>query len=80
MEVVPPTATYRALSSPLAAVLSRTLPGDPRLFQFGEITQVPFPPVYKKFLSIVSIFTFDLSWIFSASCIDTHINFYDKLL
>ncbi|CAM9245467.1 unnamed protein product, partial [Sphacelaria rigidula] len=47
---------------------------------FSEITQVPFPPVYKKFLSIVGVFTFDLGWIFSASCINTRVNFYHKLL
>jgi len=28
--------------------------------QFAEITKVPFPPIYDKFLSVIGIFSFDL--------------------
>lgn len=53
-----------------------------RLFflQFAEITKVPFPPVYEKFLSIIGIFSFDLGWMISAACLTAGIDFYDKLL
>lgn len=48
--------------------------------QFTDITQVPMPPIYEKFLSFIGIFTFDLGWIFSAACLTDGINFYDQLL
>lgn len=48
--------------------------------QFAEITKVPFPPIYDKFLSVTGIFSFDLGWILSAACLTTDISFYDKLL
>ncbi|CAN0058299.1 unnamed protein product [Scytosiphon promiscuus] len=47
---------------------------------FAEITKVPFPPVYEKFLSIIGIFSFDLGWMISAACLTAGIDFYDKLL
>ncbi|CAM9743708.1 unnamed protein product [Ectocarpus sp. 12 AP-2014] len=47
---------------------------------FADITKAPFPPIYEKFLSIISIFSFDLGWILSATCLTTGIDFYDKLL
>ncbi|CAM9686049.1 unnamed protein product, partial [Ectocarpus sp. 12 AP-2014] len=47
---------------------------------FADITKAPFPPIYEKFLSIISIFSFDLGWILSAACLTTGIDFYDKLL
>ncbi|CBJ33868.1 probable extracellular nuclease (ISS) [Ectocarpus siliculosus] len=47
---------------------------------FAEITKVPFPPVYEKFLSIIGIFSFDLGWMMSAACLTAGIDFYDKLL
>ncbi|CAM9462085.1 unnamed protein product, partial [Ectocarpus sp. 12 AP-2014] len=47
---------------------------------FAEITKVPFPPVYEKFLSIIGIFSFDLGWVISAACLTAGIDFYDKLL
>lgn len=47
--------------------------------QFTEITQAPLPPIYRKFLSIIGIVTFDVGHIFSAGCINTKIDFYDKL-
>ncbi|CAM9349550.1 unnamed protein product, partial [Hapterophycus canaliculatus] len=50
------------------------------LGSFSEITQVPFPPVYEKFLTTIGVFSFDLGWILSASCLATRIGFYDKLL
>lgn len=50
------------------------------LSQFSEITQVPFPPVYDKFLTIIGIFSFDLGWMLSAACLATKVGFYDKLL
>lgn len=48
--------------------------------QFSEITKVPFPPVYEKFLGIIGIFSFDLGWLISAACLTAGIDFYDKLL
>lgn len=48
--------------------------------QFAEITEVPFPEVYEKFLSLTGIFSFDLSWILSATCMTDDLDFYDKLL
>ncbi|CAM9140361.1 unnamed protein product [Ectocarpus sp. 12 AP-2014] len=47
---------------------------------FAEITKVPFPPVYEKFLSIIGIFSFDLGWMISAACLTAGVDFYDKLL
>ncbi|CAN0138387.1 unnamed protein product, partial [Pylaiella littoralis] len=47
---------------------------------FAEITQVPFPPVFEKFLAVIGIFSFDLGWILSAACLSLGIGFYDKLL
>lgn len=55
-------------------------PTAPLFLQFAEITKVPFPPVYEKFLSIIGIFSFDLGWIMSAACLTAGIDFYDKLL
>ncbi|CAM9236456.1 unnamed protein product, partial [Sphacelaria rigidula] len=49
------------------------------LSAFTEITQAPLPPTYRKFLSIIGVVTFDVGHIFSAGCIDTKIDFYDKL-
>lgn len=48
--------------------------------QFAEITEVPFPEVYDKFLSVIRIFSFDLSWILSAACLTVDLDFYDQLL
>lgn len=48
--------------------------------QFGAITHVQFPPVFEKFLSILGIFSFDLTWIFSAACLAAGVDFHDKLL
>lgn len=48
--------------------------------QFSQITQVPFPPVYERFLEITGIFSFDLGWMLSAACLATGIDFYGKLL
>lgn len=48
--------------------------------QFAEITEVPFPEVYDKFLSVIRIFSFDLSWILSAACLTVDLDFYDELL
>lgn len=48
--------------------------------QFTEITQVSYPPAYEHFLEVIGIFTFDLGWIFSAACLTTELDFYDKLL
>ncbi|CAN0330304.1 unnamed protein product [Ascophyllum nodosum] len=47
---------------------------------FTEITEVPFPEVYDKFLAFIGIFSFDLSWILSAACISVGLDFYDELL
>ena len=48
--------------------------------KFAEITAVPFPAVYNKFLSFIEIFSFDLGWILSAACITVGFDFYDELL
>ncbi|CAM9127983.1 unnamed protein product [Choristocarpus tenellus] len=48
--------------------------------QFASITQVAYPPVLKKFFSVISVLNFDLSWILSASCVTGGIKFYNKLL
>lgn len=50
------------------------------LSKFADITHIPFPPIYERFLETIGIFTFDLGWIFSASCLTTRLTFYDKLL
>ncbi|CAM9095530.1 unnamed protein product, partial [Laminaria digitata] len=47
---------------------------------FSNITNVAYPPIYEKFLSIIGVFTLDLAWILSASCLTTDVDFYDKLL
>ncbi|CAN0008375.1 unnamed protein product, partial [Scytosiphon promiscuus] len=66
------------------ALLALSLPIFPPLLRsdrrFAEITKVPFPPVYEKFLSIIGIFSFDLGWMISAACLTAGIDFYDKLL
>jgi len=48
--------------------------------KFAEITEVPFPEVYERFLAIIGIFSFDLSWILSAACVTVGLDFYDELL
>lgn len=72
--------TLRCVRS-FAAMQWRLL-GSPRDadLQFADITQVLYPPVYKRFLEVISLFTFDLGWIVSASCLASGITFYDKLM
>lgn len=41
---------------------------------------MPMPTIYKSFISIVRVVTFDLGWIFSAACVTDGMNFYEKLL
>ncbi|CAB1100084.1 unnamed protein product [Ectocarpus sp. CCAP 1310/34] len=53
---------------------------DCRRCAFAEITKVPFPPVYEKFLSIIGTFSFGLGWVISAACLTAGNDFYDKLL
>lgn len=48
--------------------------------KLSNITNVAYPPIYEKFLSVIGIFSLDLAWILSAACITTNVNFYDKLL
>lgn len=50
------------------------------LSQFAQITQVTYPPIYEDFLETIGLFSFDLGWVLSASCLATKITFYDKLL
>lgn len=48
--------------------------------QFTEVTQVSYPPAYKGFLEFTSVFSFDLEWVFSSSCLTSEMDFFDKLL
>ena len=48
--------------------------------QFADVTNAGFPPVYEKFLAVIGMFSMDLGWVLSASCLATSITFYDKLL
>lgn len=57
-----------------------TVSGGLNYEQFTEITEVPFPEAYENFLSLTGIFSFDLSWILSATCMTDNLDFYDKLL
>ena len=63
------------MNPPLVSMLRRMFG-----LKFAEITEVPFPEVYDKFLSIIGIFSFDLSWIMSAACLTVGLDFYDELL
>lgn len=51
-----------------------------RVVKFADVTNVGFPPIYEKFLSIIGIFSLDLGWMLSATCVAAGIDFYDKLL
>lgn len=44
------------------------------------MTNVTFPPAYEKFLSVVGVFSMDLGWILSSTCLASEVDFYDKLL
>ena len=48
--------------------------------KFAEVTKVTFPPIYETFLSIIGVFSLDLGWILSATCLASDVDFYDKLL
>ena len=48
--------------------------------QFADVTNVGFPPVYEKFLSIIGMFSLDLGWLLSATCVASGVGFYEKLL
>lgn len=48
--------------------------------KFSNITNVTYPPIYDKFVSIIGVFSLDLAWILSAACLTTDISFYDKLM
>lgn len=48
--------------------------------KYSNITNVAYPPIYEKFLSIIGVFNLDLAWILSAACLTTNVNFYHKLL
>lgn len=48
--------------------------------QFANVTNVGFPPIYEKFLSIIGIFSLDLGWLLSATCVAAGVGFYEKLL
>ena len=69
------TGSHRLQTRPPALPFS-----SPMSPQFAEITQVPFPSVYKKFLETIGVFNLDLGWIVSAACLATGIGFFDKLL
>ncbi|CAM9117899.1 unnamed protein product, partial [Laminaria digitata] len=47
---------------------------------FADVTNVRFPPLYDKLLSILGIFSLDLGWLLSATCVASGVDFYDKLL
>eukprot|EP00904_Undaria_pinnatifida_P010819 jgi/Undpi1/6868/HiC_scaffold_21.g09344.m1 len=47
---------------------------------FADVTNVGFPPVYEKFLSIIGMFSLDLGWLLSATCVASGVGFYEKLL
>ena len=61
---------------PVATVCFRSF----RVVKFADVTNVGFPPIYEKFLSIIGIFSLDLGWLLSATCVASGIDFYDKLL
>ena len=48
--------------------------------EFADVTNVGFPPIYEKFLSTIGIFSLDLGWLLSATCVASGVDFYDKLL
>lgn len=48
--------------------------------EFAEVTNVTFPPIYETFLSVIGVFSLDLGWILSATCLASEVDFYDKLL
>ena len=48
--------------------------------KFAAVTNVTFPPIYEMFLSTIGVFSLDIGWILSATCLASDIDFYDKLL
>lgn len=68
----------RLVGQPLpAATLSFAYFG---VVEFADVTNVGFPPIYEKFLSIIGVFSLDLGWLLSATCVASGVDFYDKLL
>eukprot|EP00904_Undaria_pinnatifida_P010820 jgi/Undpi1/6869/HiC_scaffold_21.g09345.m1 len=64
-------------------VFSRAYGGPsppPKDGEFADVTNVGFPPIYEKFLSIVGVFSLDLGWVLSATCVAAGVGFYAKLL
>lgn len=51
----------------------------PRAPQFSSVVNVTFPTYYRRFLSWVEVFEFDLAWVATLGC-HFDIDFYDRLL
>ena len=49
------------------------------LQQFASVANVTYPNVYQRLLDGVKVLEFDLSWIFSVSCV-VDLDFHDRLL
>ena len=47
--------------------------------QFASVANVTYPNVYQRFLDGVKVLEFDLSWIFSVSCV-VNVDFHGRLL
>ena len=48
--------------------------------KFADVTNVTFPPIYEAFLSMIGVFSLDLGWILSVTCLASDVDFFDKLL
>ncbi|CAN0240311.1 unnamed protein product [Pylaiella littoralis] len=50
------------------------------LTQFSHLADVPYPRSYQRFLNLLDVFNFDITWPLTASCLVVNISFYQRLL
>ena len=54
-------------------------PGDPFSPKFAELANVTYPEGYQRFLEVVDVLDFDLTWVLAVECI-VKVDFHGRLL